>query len=94
MLRVFGIIARIALVVGLASVLSKTMPSMRNAVSRFVLVFLVCVPWNFVINYFDVRLLGYHNMSWAGQFIIALLVAVFFTFFPPAHLVRRKRHFE
>ena len=66
---------------------------MRNGVSRFVLVFVVCVPWNFAINFFDVRLLGYHHMSWTGAFVIALLVATFFAFFPPqpAHLVPRKQ---
>ena len=96
MLPVFGIIVRVALLGGMAFVLSKAMPSMRNGVARFVLVFLFFVPWNFVINYFNVRLLGYHQMSWAGAFIIALLAAAFLTFFPPepARLVRRKRHFE
>jgi hypothetical protein len=96
MLPVLGIIARIALGVGMVFVLSKVMPTMRNGVSRFVVVFLVFVPWNFVVNYFNVRLLGYHKMRWAGALIIALLVAAFFSFFPPesAHLVRRKQHFE
>jgi hypothetical protein len=93
MLSVFGIVARLALSLGMAFALSRTMPSMRNGVSRFVLVFLVCVPWNFAINYFDVRLLGYHHMSSTGAFVIALLVAALFAFFPPQHarLVQQKR---
>ena len=96
MLPVFGIVARLALSVGMAFALSRTMPSMRNGVSRFVLVFVVCVPWNFAINYFDIRLLGYHYMSWTGTFVIALLVAAFYAFFPPqaARLVQRKRDSE
>jgi len=35
---------------------------------------------NFVINYFDVRLLGLPKMGWTGASIIALLIAAFGTF--------------
>lgn len=77
MLPVLGIVARCAIAVGVAFILSKAVPSMANKVSRFVFLFVLCVPLNFVSNYVDVRLLGYHKMGWAGASIIALLVATF-----------------
>ena len=78
-----SIIARCAILVGFAFVFSKTVPIMPNKVCRFVLLFLLCVPLNFVINYVDVRTLGYHKMGWTGVFIIALLLATWGTFLPP-----------
>ena len=66
---------------GVAFILSRTMP--RNKVRRFVLLFVLCVPLNVVINYVDVSFLGYHKMGWTGTFIIALLVAICGTFWPP-----------
>ena len=59
----------------MAFILSKTVPSIPNKVYRFVFLFVVCVPFNFVSNYVDVRLLGYHKMGWTGALIIALLLA-------------------
>jgi hypothetical protein len=67
----------------MAFILSKTLPRMPNKVCRFVFLFVLCVPWNFAINYFDVRLLGYHNMGWTGASVIALLLAAFGMFLPP-----------
>jgi hypothetical protein len=84
MLPVFvGIVARVAIVVGLAFVLSRTVPRMpRNKVYRFIFWFVLCVPLNFIINYVNVSFLGYHKMGWTGAFIIALLVAICGTFWP------------
>ena len=79
----FGIFARCAIAVGIAFILSKTVPSMHNKVCRFVFLFVLWVPLNFVINYVNVRLLGYHKMSWTGALVIALLVATLFTLWPP-----------
>ena len=76
-----GIVVRCAIVVGVAFILSKTVP--RNRVSRFVFLFALCVPLNFVINYVDVSFLGYHKMGWPGAFIIALPFAIFGAFWPP-----------
>jgi len=83
MLFVLGIVARLAAVLGMVFILTKTLPSMPNKVCRFFLLFILCVPWNFVVNYFDVRLLGYHEMDWTGASIIALLFATFGTFWLP-----------
>jgi hypothetical protein len=74
---------RLAILAGMAFILSKTVPSMPNKVCRFVFLFVLCVPLNFVINYFDVRLFGYHNMSWVRALMIALIFAAFGTFWPP-----------
>jgi hypothetical protein len=79
----FGIFARCAIVVGIAFILSKTVPSMPNKVCRFVFLFVLWMPLNSVINYINVWLLGYHKMSWTGALIIGLLVATLFTFWPP-----------
>ena len=82
MLSIFvGIVARCAIIVGVAFILSRTVP--RNKVYRFVFLLVLCVPLNFVINYADVSFLGYHRMGWTGTFIIALLFAICGTFWPP-----------
>jgi hypothetical protein len=98
MLSILGIVARIAISLGGACVLTKTVPSIPNKwVYRFVFLFVLGVPLNFVVNYFDVRLLGYHKMGWGGAFIIALLLALFFATFgtfwepQPTQLERKSR---
>jgi hypothetical protein len=87
MLRVLGmfagIVARIAIVLGMALILGKTAPSIPNRVYRLVFFFAVCVPFSFAINYVDVWLLGYHKVGWTGVCIIALLPATIGTFWPP-----------
>lgn len=82
MLSLLGIIARIAIAVGMAFILSKTVPSIPNKwVYRFVFLFVVGVPFNFVVNYVNVRLLGYHEMGWGGASVISLFIALFFATF-------------
>jgi hypothetical protein len=82
MLPILGIVARIAIYVGSAFILSKTAPSIPNKwVYRFVFLFILGVPLNLVVNYVNVRLLGYHKMGWGGASIIALLLALFFATF-------------
>ena len=83
MLTVVGIVARCAILVGFAFILSKTVASVPNKACRFVVLFVLCVSLNFVINYVNVRLLGYHKMGWTGASIIALVFATFGTFVPP-----------
>jgi hypothetical protein len=83
MLPVLGIIATCAIAVGIAFILSKTVPSMPNKVCRFFVLLVLWVPLNFVINYVNVWAFGYHKMSWTGAFIIALLFATYGTFLPP-----------
>ena len=83
MLTVLGIVARVAIGVGIAFIFSMTLPHMPNKVCRFVFLFVLGVPLNFMINYVNVQLLGYHKMGWAGASTIALLLAAFLTFFPP-----------
>jgi hypothetical protein len=85
MLPIFvAILARCALVVGLAFILSRTVLSMpRNKVCRFVLLFVLWVPLNFVIDFVNVWTLGYHKMGWNGLLIFALLMATWGTFWPP-----------
>ena len=78
-----AIVARCAIVVGLAFILSTIVPRMaRNKVYRFVFLFVLGVPLNFVINYVDVSTRGYHKMGWTGAFIIAFLFAICGTFWP------------
>jgi len=84
MLLIFvGIVARCAIVVGAAFILSKTLPRMPRKVYRFVFLFLLCVLLNSIINYTDVSFLGYHEMGWTETFIIALLFGICGTFWPP-----------
>jgi hypothetical protein len=68
---------------GFAFILSKTAPSMPNKVCRFVFLFVLCVPLNFIVNYINVWTLGYHKMGWTGSLIIAVLFATYGTFLPP-----------
>ncbi len=98
MLSLLGIIARIAIAVGMAFILSKTVPSIPNKwVYRFVFLFVVGVPFNFVVNYVNVRLLGYHEMGWGAASVISLFIALFFATFgafwepQPAQLERKSR---
>jgi|SRR6516164_7509327 len=78
-----SIVARCAIIVGLAFILNVTVVRMpRNKVYRFVFWFVLCLPLNFVFNYVDVLFLGYHKMGWAGALIIAFLVAICGTLWP------------
>jgi hypothetical protein len=78
-----SIIIYLAILTGFAFILSKTVASIPNKACRFVSLFVLCVPLNFVINYVNVRTFGYHKMGWTGASIIALLFATFGTFWPP-----------
>jgi hypothetical protein len=80
MVTVFGIVAQVAITVAMAFILSKTVPLMPNKVCRFVLLFVLCLPVNFGVNYVNVQLLGYHKMGWTGASIITLLLAIWGTF--------------
>jgi len=85
MLPIFvAVIARCAVVVGFAFILGGAVPIMpRNKVGRFVSLFALFVPLNFVINYVNVWTRGYHKMGWTGTFIFSLLFATWGTFLPP-----------
>ena len=83
MLPVLGIVARCAIVGGFAFILSRTVPSMPNKVCRFVFLFALFVPLNFVVNYVNVWAFGYHKIGWTAAFIGALLLATFGTLLPP-----------
>jgi hypothetical protein len=82
LLTFLGIVARCVIGVGAAFILSKALPRMPRKGYRFVFLFVLCVPLNFIINYADVSFLGYHEMGWTWTFIIALLVAICGTFWP------------
>jgi accessory gene regulator protein AgrB len=71
------------MLMGIAFILSKTVPIMPNKVCRFVFLFVLWVPLNFVFNYLNVWAFGYHKMSRTAAIIIALLIATFQTFVPP-----------
>jgi hypothetical protein len=82
MLPILGIVACIAIYVGSAFILSKMASIIPNRwVYRFVFLFVLGVPLNLVVNYVNVRLLGYHKMGWGGASVIALLLALFFATF-------------
>jgi hypothetical protein len=78
-----SIIAKCAIVVGCAFIVGRAMPSMPNKLYRFIFLFVLGVPTIFVINYVDVRTIGYHKMGWTGLLIIALLGATWATFWTP-----------
>jgi hypothetical protein len=80
----FGIIARFALVLGIAFILGKTVPNLpANKIYRFVLLLGVCALLSFSFNDLNVWLLGFHKMSWTEKLIPALLLATLFTFWTP-----------
>jgi len=81
-LLALGVVARVAIVVGMALVVGKTMPGIPNRTCRFVLLFALGLAFSFLVNYFDVRLLGYHRMGWAWATITALGFAIWGTFWP------------
>jgi hypothetical protein len=84
MLSIFSsVVAEIAIVLGVAVILSKTVPRMPNKVCRFVLLFVLWVPVTSVVNYVNIRTLGYHKMGWTAASIIAVLLATCGTFWPP-----------
>jgi len=72
---VLGVIATCALAVGMAFIFGKTVPIMPNKVLRFVFLFALGVPINFVFNYVHVWAFGYHKLSWTGAIVIGLLLA-------------------
>ena len=80
MVTVLGIVAQVAITVAMAFILDKTVPRIPNKMCRFVFLFVLCLPWNFGVNYVNVQLLGYHKMGWTGATIIALLLAFWGTF--------------
>ena len=83
LLGLIGIVAELAVLVGLAFVLSRALPRLpQKKVYRFAFLLVVWVPVNFVVNYINVQTRGFHKMSWAGAFIIALVLATFGTCLP------------
>ncbi|MBI3475042.1 MAG: hypothetical protein HY010_04870 [Acidobacteria bacterium] len=85
MLSIFvAIIARLAVLLGMAFILGKTVPRLpQNKVCRFVFLFVLCVPFNFIANYVNVWTLGYHKMGWTWNLIFGLFFATWLTFLPP-----------
>ena len=84
MLRLMGVIAiDIAIVVGMAFILSKTVPKIPNKICRFLFLFVLSTTLLFIINYLDVRLLDLPKTGGTGIFIIALLFASLGTFWSP-----------
>ncbi len=47
---IFAIVARLAIIVGISFIFSRTLPMMPSKVWRFVFLFVLCVPLNFLIN--------------------------------------------
>lgn len=80
---ILGIVVSWAILVGMAFILSRAVPSTPNRVCRFVFLFVLCVPFIFVDNYVNVWAFGYHKMSWTGALVIALLPAAYGTFLQP-----------
>ena len=64
----------------MAFILSTIVRRMPNKMCSFVFLFVLCLPFNFGVNYVNVHLLGYHEMGWTGASIIALLLAIWGTF--------------
>src|SRR4029450_7704861 len=71
----------VAMVVGMAFILSKTLPCMPNKASRFALLFVLWVPVGFLYDYSNILRDGYyHRMSWTGALICAALWVTLGTF--------------
>ena len=81
----FVALARVALVVGTAFVVSKTLPRMHNKTSRFAVLFLVCLLLWFTYGYVRHLAFGYHPSatSWPVALVFALLWASLCTFWGP-----------
>lgn len=75
MLLLADVFAVCAIWAGMILIISKTVLRMPNKVSRFVVLFVLGVPLKVVINYVDVRLLGYHQIGWTAASTIDLLFA-------------------
>ena len=80
MVTALGIVARVAIGVAIAFILSKAVPRMANKMCRFVFLLVLFLPVNFGVNCVNVQLLGYHKMGWTGASIIALRLAIWGTF--------------
>ena len=80
MLFVIGTVATLAILLGVALISSKAAPIMPNGFCRFVFLFALWLPVNFVCNSLNVWAFGYHRMSWSGAIIIAVLLAAYGTF--------------
>jgi len=76
-------IAWVAMGAAFALIVGKIMPILPNQVWRFAFLFLLGIPMMAVMTYIDVRTLGYHKMGPTAIVVIALLVAVWGTFWPP-----------
>ena len=79
----FATLVRFAILLGIALILGRSVAGMRSKPCRFALLFVLCLPLTRVVNYFDVRLAGYHKMGWTGTAVIALLLAAYGTFVLP-----------
>jgi hypothetical protein len=76
-----------AMLVGMAFIVSKIVPRMPNKASRFVVLFVLGVPYGMAYGYSKVWLHGYTKMSWTEVLFLALpgalLSAILFTFWVP-----------
>lgn len=81
------IFAVVAMAVGMAFILSRTVSRIRSRPSRFVVLFVLGVPCGMAYGYSKVWLLGDTTMSWTDALTLALpgglLCAILFTFWLP-----------
>ena len=82
-LRVLGLIVWSAFFVGTGFIMNTALKSRPSKVFRFVFLFALWIPLNFAFNWVNVWGFGYHQMSWTGAIIIALLIAAFLTLVLP-----------
>jgi hypothetical protein len=92
MLSLLGVIAiDLAIAVAMAFILTKTVSKVPNKICRFVFLFVLGMPFLFILNYLDVRLLELPKIGWTGVVIVALLCASFGTFWLPQSRHRNAR---
>lgn len=76
-----------AMLVGMAFIASKIVPRMPNKASRFIVMFVLGVPYGMAYGYSKVWLHGSTKMNWTEALILALpaalLSAILFTFWLP-----------
>ena len=80
-----AIVARCTILVGLALILGPILARVpQSRVCRLIFWFVLCVLLNVVIDYVNVWTLSYHKMDRIETFVLALLVAIWATFWPAA----------
>lgn len=79
-----AIVAFLALIAGITFLLPKVVARIpRNRAARFIFWFAFGILLSLAVDYLFIAMLGVHKTSWATTLVIALLLAIVGTLFPP-----------